>query len=98
MSTILCIDDEPEVGASLEEALTRLGHRPVVAGSVHEGMAAVAAEIPDLIISDYRIPEATGLDLLDQLRQRGHDIPVIVMTGFASIEQAVLTIRHGAVD
>jgi len=44
------------------------------------------------------MPEATGLDLLDQLRQRGHDIPVIIMTGFASIEQAVLTIRHGAVD
>jgi len=98
MSIILCIDDEPAVGASLETALTRLGHRPVLAESVQQGMAAVAVEPPDLIISDYRMPEATGLDLIDQLRQRGHDIPVIIMTGFASIEQAVLTIRHGAVD
>jgi DNA-binding NtrC family response regulator len=98
MSTILCIDDEPAVGASLEDALTRLGHRPLVAASVVEGMAAVTTELPDLIISDYRMPEATGLDLLDQLRERGHDIPVIIMTGFASIEQAVMTIRHGAVD
>ncbi len=98
MSTILCIDDEPAVGASLEGALTSLGHRPVLAGSVVEGMAAVAVELPDLIISDYRMPEATGLDLLEQLRQRGHDIPVIIMTGYASIEQAVLTIRYGAVD
>jgi DNA-binding NtrC family response regulator len=98
MSTILCIDDEPAVGVSLEGALTSLGHRPVLAGSVVEGMAAVAIELPDLIISDYRMPEATGLDLLEQLRERGHDIPVIIMTGYASIEQAVLTIRHGAVD
>ena len=98
MSTILCIDDEPAVGASLETALTGLGHRPVIAESVEQGMAAVAIELPDLIISDYRMPEATGLDLLDQLRQGGHDIPVIIMTGYASIEQAVLTIRHGAVD
>jgi two-component system, NtrC family, response regulator len=98
MSTILCIDDEPALSVVLEHTLTEIGHRPMLATSVEEALQTVAREDVDLIISDYRMPNATGLDLLDQLRERGHDIPVIIMTGYASIEHAVLSIRHGAID
>jgi DNA-binding NtrC family response regulator len=98
MSTILCIDDEPAVGVVLENTLAEIGHRPVLASSVDEGMQAVGREPVDLIISDYRMPNATGLDLLSRLRQQGLDIPVIIMTGYSSVEHAVLSMRHGAVD
>jgi DNA-binding NtrC family response regulator len=98
MSNILCIDDEPSVGVVLEHHLTEIGHQPTLASSVDEGLRAVREGEFDLIISDFRMPNATGLDLLELLRQQGYDIPVIIMTGYSSIEHAVLSIRHGAVD
>jgi DNA-binding NtrC family response regulator len=98
MSTILCVDDEPTVGVVLENALTEIGHQPVLASSVDEAMNAVSRQAFDLIISDYRMPSRTGLDLLHQLREEGNDTPVIIMTGYGSIEHAVRSVRHGAVD
>ncbi|MBK7366772.1 MAG: sigma-54-dependent Fis family transcriptional regulator [Candidatus Eisenbacteria bacterium] len=98
MSNILCIDDEPSVGVVLEHHLTEIGHHPVLATSVDEGLKAVREQPFDLIISDYRMPNATGLDLLELLRAQGYEIPVIIMTGYSSIEHAVMSIRHGAVD
>lgn len=98
MSTILCIDDEPSVGVVLENGLEQLGHETVLASSVDEGMLHVSRQPFDLIISDYRMPNATGLDLLQRLREQGFDVPVIIMTGYSSIEHAVASIRHGAVD
>ncbi|MCC6651184.1 MAG: response regulator, partial [Candidatus Eisenbacteria bacterium] len=65
MSNILCIDDEPSVGVVLEHHLTEIGHHPVLATSVDEGLKAVREQPFDLIISDYRMPNATGLDLLE---------------------------------
>ncbi len=98
MPNILCIDDEPSVGVVLEHHLKQLGHQPVLVASVDEALQAVRRQSFDLIISDFRMPQATGLDLLELLRQQGSDVPVIIMTGYASIEHAVLSVRHGAVD
>jgi DNA-binding NtrC family response regulator len=98
VATILCIDDEPSVGVVMEHHLTQLGHQSVVVTSVDEGVRALNAQPIDLVICDYRMPEATGLDLLEAVREQGLDVPVIIMTGFSSIEHAVLSMRHGAVD
>ncbi|MGE0351735.1 MAG: sigma-54-dependent transcriptional regulator [Gemmatimonadales bacterium] len=98
MATVLCIDDEPAVGVVLEHALTEIGHEPVLATSVREGLQVVQRQPLDLILSDYRMPDETGIDLLARLREQGHDIPVIIMTGYSSIENAVMSIRHGAID
>src|SRR5690606_17375871 len=48
--------------------------------------------------SDHQMPGLTGLDLLELLKSEGHDIPLIILTGFASIEHAVSAIKAGAVD
>ncbi|MBM4188716.1 MAG: sigma-54-dependent Fis family transcriptional regulator [Gemmatimonadetes bacterium] len=98
MATILCVDDEPSVGVVLEAALTKLGHSPVLATSVDEALRAVARHQFDLIVSDYRMPNATGLDLLTALEKEGYQIPVIIMTGYSSVEHAVMTLRSGAID
>jgi DNA-binding NtrC family response regulator len=98
MSSILCIDDEPTVGATLESALRGMGHRPVLASNLDEGIRAVTRESFDLIISDQQMADGTGIDLLSTLRQQGQDVPVIVTSPFNSVEQAVISIRHGAVD
>jgi len=98
MATILCVDDEPAVGVVLEDALQRINHHPVLVTSVDDALDVLRRTSVDLILSDYRMPEATGLDLLTMLKRRGHDIPVIMMTGYSSIENAVLAIRSGAID
>ncbi|MEQ1833625.1 MAG: sigma-54 dependent transcriptional regulator [Candidatus Eisenbacteria bacterium] len=98
MSTILCIDDEPTVSATLENALRGMGHRPVIAASIDEGIRAVGRETFDLIISDHQMPDGSGIDLLSALKRNGQDIPVIMTSSYHSVEQAVTSIRHGAVD
>jgi DNA-binding NtrC family response regulator len=97
-ASILCIDDEPAVGVILEHTLSRAGHRPVLVAGVEEAMRVIARSPIDLIIADYRMPELTGLDLLAQLEKEGHRIPVIIMTGYSSIEHAVISIKSGAID
>ena len=98
MATILCIDDEPTVSAMLENALRGMGHRPVLAASIDEGIRAVSRESFDLIISDHQMPDGSGIDLMAALKRSGQDIPVIMTSSYHSVEQAVTSIRHGAVD
>lgn len=98
MATILCVDDEPATGVVLEHHLTRLGHRPLLASSVEDALKTIGRTPVDLIIADYRMPQATGLDLLGLLEKEGYQIPVIIMTGYSSIEHAVVSIKSGAID
>jgi len=98
MAMILCVDDEPAVGVIVEHALTRLGHRCRVVPGVEEAMVAVAGSPFDLILADYRMPQKTGLDLLHLLQAEGVRIPVIIMTGYSSVQHAVASIKGGAID
>ena len=98
MANILCVDDEPSVGVVLEAALTKLGHTPTLATGVDEAVRAVTRQQFDLIITDYRMPNATGLDLMTSLEKEGYQIPVIIMTGYSSVEHAVMSLRSGAID
>ena len=98
MANILCVDDEPSVGVVLEAALSKLGHAPTLATSVEEAVRAAGRQQFDLVISDYRMPNATGLDLMTSLEKEGYQIPVIIMTGYSSVEHAVMSLRSGAID
>ncbi|HKV51107.1 MAG TPA: sigma-54 dependent transcriptional regulator [Gemmatimonadaceae bacterium] len=98
MATILCVDDDQTISLLLAETLRQAGHEPLNAANVPEALAILARGNVDLIISDYRMPGNTGLDLLAHLEREGIDTPVIMMTGYASIEHAVASIKAGAVD
>ena len=98
MATILCVDDDESISLLLAETLKQAGHEPLNAANVPEALALLARGSIDLIISDYRMPGNTGLDLLAHLEREGIDTPVIMMTGYASIEHAVASIKAGAVD
>ena len=98
LATVLCIDDEPAVGVVLENTLIEIGHRPLLLDSIEQGIAALGRETPDLVISDCRTSNSTALDLLEFLKRESLDLPVIVTTGYASIEHAVLMMKHGATD
>jgi DNA-binding NtrC family response regulator len=98
MAQLLVVDDEVSIGVMLERALAQLGHQAVLAHHVDDALKAVSRQPFDLILSDFRMPGATGLDLLAALREQGVETPVIIMTAYSSIEHAVQAMRHGAVD
>jgi DNA-binding NtrC family response regulator len=98
MATILCVDDDPAIGMILTHTLERAGHRPIGVGSVPEALQVLGGEAVDLIISDYRMPGLTGLEFLDLLAREGYEVPLIMLTGYGSIEHAVASIKAGAVD
>jgi DNA-binding NtrC family response regulator len=98
MATILYLDDEPTIGLILEDTLERAGHTTIGAHTVPQALQALAKGGVDLIISDYRMPGLTGLEFLELLRQEGYDTPLIMLTGYATIEHAVESIKAGAID
>ena len=98
MATILYVDDEPSIGMILDDTLTQAGHRALGASNVVEALQVLSRETVDLIISDYRMPGLTGLEFLALLQREGYDIPLIMVTGYASIEHAVSAIKAGAID
>jgi DNA-binding NtrC family response regulator len=98
MATILYVDDEPAIGLILEDTLERAGHTAIGAHNVPEALQALQRGGVELIISDYRMPGLTGLEFLQLLQQEGYDIPLIMLTGYATIEHAVASIKAGAID
>jgi len=97
-SRILCVDDDASLLAVLVTTLRRLGHDAIGAPNAGEAFRVVEAGGIDLVISDYQMPGITGLELLEMLRGGGHDVPLIMLTGFASIAHAVQAMRAGATD
>ena len=98
MANILYVDDEAAIGLILQVTLERMGHVAIGASNVPEALRALESHAIDLIISDYRMPGLSGLEFLELLRQQGRDIPLIILTGFATIEHAVAAIKAGAAD
>ena len=98
MATILHVDDEPSVGLLLEDTLVRAGHRPAGAANVVEALQVLSRQHVDLIISDYSMVGLTGLEFLSLLQREGYDVPLIMLTEYASIEHTVAAIRAGAID
>jgi DNA-binding NtrC family response regulator len=98
MAMILCVDDEPAIGVVVGHALHRRGHNCRTVPSVEEALRVVAQSPFDLIIADYQMPGQTGLDLIRLLAADGSRVPVILMTGYSSVEHAVISIKSGAID
>src|SRR6478735_7842817 len=87
--SILYVDDEPAVSMIVEHTLRDAGHETVGARNVPEALQVLAKGGVELIISDYRMPGLSGLEFLELLTSEGFDIPLIMLTGYASIEHAV---------
>src|SRR3569832_2362452 len=98
MATILCVDDELAIRQIVAETLRQSGHEPLEADNVGAALHLLERTKVDLIVSDYRMPGITGLEFLSMLQREGYDIPVIMLTGYASIEHAVASIKAGAID
>jgi DNA-binding NtrC family response regulator len=98
MANILCVDDEPTAALQVKGILQESGHQVMPVHNVEAAFAVLGRGGIDLIISDYRMPGATGLEFLARLNAEGYDVPLIMVTGYGSIEHAVAAIKAGAID
>ena len=98
MSSILIIDDELSMREFLKILLEKDGHAVEVASNGAEAMRITADSNFDLIISDIRMPGMSGLELLAEIKKINSDLPVIMITAFASPEDAVTAMKNGAYD
>jgi DNA-binding response OmpR family regulator len=95
---ILIVDDEESVRASLRKALAQEGLVIEEARSGEEALQILARLSFDLVLTDIRMSEMSGLDLLAEIREHWPDIVVILLTGYASLESAIQALRQGAHD
>ncbi|MGM3388258.1 SpoIIE family protein phosphatase [Stutzerimonas stutzeri] len=97
-ATLLIIDDDDVVRASLAAYLDDSGFRVLQAPNGPRGMELFDAEHPDLIICDLRMPQMDGLELIRLVTERQADLPVIVVSGAGVMSDAVEALRLGAAD
>jgi two-component system, NtrC family, response regulator HydG len=95
---ILIVDDEPDMLESCSRILQRQGYACVTAGDGRTALDILERERPDLLLTDFKMPEMDGLELLRRAHELDPALPVILLTGFATIESAVAAIKHGAFD
>ena len=95
---ILIVDNEARMRRILELSLKAMGHIVSEAGDGTEALSIVEKQPVDLILTDLRMPRMDGIALLVALRERGVDVPVIVMTAYGTIETAVAAMKLGAID
>ena len=95
---ILVVDDEPDLRTLYELTLLREGYRVEAAGSLAEARACLDERSFDAVITDMRLPDGLGLDLLKQLRTRQRPERCVVMTAYGSAENAVEALKAGAFD
>ncbi|MBI2155193.1 MAG: response regulator transcription factor [Candidatus Rokubacteria bacterium] len=98
MPRILIVDDEPEMVRGLEDNFRFEGYQTLAATTGKDGLALALRETPDLILLDIMMPEMSGWDVLRALRQRGLDVPVIMLSARGEEVDRVLGLELGADD
>jgi two-component system, cell cycle sensor histidine kinase and response regulator CckA len=96
---ILIVDDDSAQAEMVSEFLHIAGYQQVdYAATIQSAWRHLSERTYDVILLDYRLPDGTGLELLDQLARRGQQIPVVMVTGQGNERVAVQAIQHGAAD
>ncbi len=97
-SHILLVEDDPELSSILISALEMEGHNVAHATDEDQAKELLAKSVFQLVIADYRLPDGDGMEVLRHVREEAPHTPVVVMTGFGSVETAVEAMRLGAYD
>ncbi|HVY62781.1 MAG TPA: sigma-54 dependent transcriptional regulator, partial [Planctomycetota bacterium] len=98
MAHILVVDDELSMREFLAIILKKVGHRVSTAGDGAAGLALFEKDPADLVIHDLKMPGMSGIELLQRLKARAPEVPVVVITAFATWDNTVEAMRLGAYD
>jgi len=95
---VLVVDDEAVAANSVRRTLSRRGFRVDEAFSGNEALNRILSEMYDLVLLDMKMPDTNGLELLPIIKKHRPNLPVVMVTGYASIDTAVEAIQRGASD
>jgi two-component system response regulator HydG len=95
---ILLADDERAIAVTLRDDLERAGHRVVVAKDGDEARGALAEREFDVVVTDMKMPGATGIQILEQVKRTRPETEVVIITGYGTIESAVDATKKGAFE
>ncbi|OQY20415.1 MAG: Fis family transcriptional regulator [Desulfobacteraceae bacterium 4572_35.1] len=95
---ILVVDDEAVIRQAVQRILEHEGYKVNTASSGHSALELIQSESFNLVISDLKMPGMSGMDVLKSIKILQPDIPVIIITGYATVETAVDAIKNGAFD
>lgn len=95
---VLIIDDEPDIRELLELTLGRMNLETRAAANLSEGRHLLSEYAFDLCLTDMRLPDGNGLEMVRHIQEHYPDLPVAVITAFGNIETAVLALKAGAFD
>ncbi|MBI4687504.1 MAG: sigma-54-dependent Fis family transcriptional regulator [Nitrospirae bacterium] len=95
---ILVVDDDPDMRSALREAIQRIGHDVILAEDGQDALIKIKNSPVAMVVTDMRMPKVTGLSLLKEIKQRNAALPVLVITGFGTVENAVDTMKEGAFE
>jgi len=98
MKPVWVIDDDRSIRWVLEKALTREGIAFKTFGLAQEALEALKSETPQVVVSDVRMPGTSGLELLQSVKQKYPQLPVIIMTAYSDLESAVAAFQSGAFE
>jgi two-component system NtrC family response regulator len=98
MDTILIVDDEKNYLIVLEALLSDVGYEVLTAADASKGLEMVRSHDLDLVITDMRMPGMDGMEFLARLHSQQPELPVIIMTAYATVEKAVEAMKRGAFD
>jgi len=98
MATILIVDDHQNTAQAIHQIALGKGLDGMVAENAEKAFDLFRANAIDLVITDMKLPGKSGLDLLKQVREVDPDIPLIVITAFATVQNAVEAMKAGAID
>ena len=98
METLLVVDDEKNYLLVLKELLAEEGYEVLTAESGNKALEILESTEPDLVITDMKMPGMSGLDLLEKIKQKDPQLPVVMMTAFGTVEKAVEAMKKGAFD
>jgi DNA-binding NtrC family response regulator len=95
---LLLVDDDEVVRVTTAALLREDGYEVVTAANAHEAVNAIATGAFDLLLADLRMPGLDGIRLIEVLRRRGEGIPILVISGFGTVESTVQALHAGADD
>lgn len=98
MTSILVVDDERSMRDFLKILLEKEGHLIHTADNAKHGFEVFQEKQPHLVVSDIRMPQGSGFDLLESIKSHSPETPVILITAFAAPDDAVLAMKNGAFD
>lgn len=98
MKSILVVDDDQQMRAAMKEAVVRMGYQSVVAEDPVDALKKLEDISVSMIITDMKMPKMDGLSFIREARKRIGSLPILVITGYATVENAVDVMKEGVCD